>query len=183
LLIARSIKIPAPSNWLPFFRILEMFSGPGSTVMAFEQIGQRQDRRRYPQIGASVDVDGRTLNIYCSGEGGPAVVFDTFGHMSGYSWSAVQTEIAKFTRACRYDRAAYGWSDPAPMPRTVQPVASDLHALLRVAAVPGPYVLVGAGDAAMRMRVFHGLYPREVAGVVIVNANDVDDPQVAVPPR
>jgi pimeloyl-ACP methyl ester carboxylesterase len=42
-------------------------------------------------------------------------------------------------------------------------------------------VLVGAGDGAVHIRVFHGLYPREVAGVVMVNANDVDDPQVEVP--
>jgi hypothetical protein len=149
--------------------------------VAFEQIGQRQDRKRYPQIGRSVDIGGRKLNIYCSGEGGPAVVFETFGHMSGYSWSAVQTEVAKFTRACWYDRAAYGWSDPAPMPRTFQSVVSDLHLLLQSAAVAPPYVLVGAGDGAVHIRVFHGFYPREVAGVVMVNANDVDDPQVEVP--
>ena len=147
----------------------------------YEKIGEHQDRKRYPQIGRSVDIGGRTLNIYCSGEGGPSVVFDTFGHMSGYSWSAVQSEVAKFTRACWYDRAAYGWSDPAPMPRTFRSVASDLHALLHAAAVPGPYVLVGGGDAASHIRVYHGMYPGEVAGVVMVNANDVDDPHVEVP--
>ena len=149
--------------------------------VTYDQIGQREDRRRYPQIGRSVDIGGRKLNLYCSGEGGPAVIFDTFGHMSGYSWSAVQTKAAKFTRACWYDRAAYGWSDPAPMPRTFQSVASDLHALLQAAAVAPPYLLVGAGDAAGHIRVFHGLYPREVAGVVMVNANDVDDPKVEAP--
>jgi hypothetical protein len=145
--------------------------------IAFEQIGQHQDRHRYAQVGRSVDIGGRTLNIFCSGEGGPAVVFDTFGHMSGYSWSAIQSEVAKFYRACWYDRAAYGWSDSGPLPRTFQLVASDLHALLHAATVPPPYVLVGAGDAALHIRVFHGLYPGEVAGVVMVNANDVDDPQ------
>lgn len=147
----------------------------------YETIGERQDRKRYPQIGRSVDIGGRTLNIYCSGEGGPSVVFDTYGHMSGYSWSAVQREVARFSRACWYDRAAYGWSDPAPMPRTFQSVASDLHALLRAAAIPPPYVLVGAGDAASHIRVYHGMYPGEVAGVVMVNANGVDDPDVKIP--
>jgi pimeloyl-ACP methyl ester carboxylesterase len=145
--------------------------------VVFERIGQRQDRRRYRQIGRSFDIGGRSLNIYCSGEGGPAVVFDTYGHMSGYSWSAVQSEAAKFNRACWYDRAGYGWSDPAAMPRTFQSVASDLHQLLLAAAVPPPYVLVGGGDAALHIRVYHGLYPDEVAGIVMVNANDVDDSQ------
>lgn len=147
----------------------------------FEQIGERRDRRRYPQIGRSVDIGGRTLNIFCSGEGAPAVVFDTFGHSSGYSWNAVQAEAAKFTRACWYDRAGYGWSDPAPMPRTFQMVATDLHQLLHAAGVTPPYVFVAKGDAASHIRVYHGLYPNEVAGVVMVNANDVDENDVEIP--
>lgn len=149
--------------------------------VSFEQIGQRRDRQRYPQIGRSLNIGGRTLNLYCSGEGAPVVVFDTYGHMAGYSWSAVQHEVARFTRACWYDRAAYGWSDSAPMPRTFQSVAEDLHALLGAAAEAPPYVLVGAGDAALHIRVFHGLYPHDVMGVVMANANDVDDPQLEVP--
>ena len=147
----------------------------------FEQIGERQDRRRYAQIGKSYDMGGRTLNIFCSGDGGPAVVFDTFGHTAGYSWSPIQMEVAKFRRACWYDRAGYGWSDPAPMPRTFQSVAADLHALLRAASVPPPYVLVGGGDAASHIRVYHGMYPGEVAGIVMVNANGTDDDSVAIP--
>jgi hypothetical protein len=147
----------------------------------FEQTGRLQDRRRHQQIGRSVNIGGRTLNIYCSGEGGPAVVFDTFGHMSGYSWNAVQREVAGFTRACWYDRAFYGWSDPAPGPRTFQSVASDLHSLLQAAAIPPPYVLVGGGDAALHIRVYHGMYPNEVAGVVMEHANDVDDDRIAIP--
>lgn len=145
----------------------------------YEKVGERRDREHYRQIGRSVDIGGRTLNIFCSGEGGPAVIFETFGHSSGYSWSAVQREVAKFSHACWYDRAAYGWSEPAPMPRTFKSVANDLHALLRAAGVPPPYVLVGAGDAASHIRVYHGLYPSEVAGVLLLNANGVDDPRGA----
>ncbi|HET9178523.1 MAG TPA: alpha/beta hydrolase [Terriglobia bacterium] len=147
--------------------------------MIYEKVGERKDRGRYPQIGRSVDIGGRTLNIYCSGEGGPTVVSDTFGHAAGYSWSAVQREVAKFSGACWYDRAAYGWSEPAPIPRTFKDVVEDLHALLHDAGVPPPYVLVGAGDAASHLRVYHGLYPSEVAGVVMLNANGVDDPRAA----
>ena len=36
------------------------------------------------------------------------------------------------------------------------PVASDLHALLRAAAVPPPYVLVGASGDGFPVRVFAG---------------------------
>jgi hypothetical protein len=151
------------------------------TGVLFERTEQREDRARYPRIGRSVDIGGRTLNIYCSGEGSPAVVFDTYAHMSGYAWSAVQTEVAKFKQACWYDRAAYGWSDPAPTPRSYQSTASDLHSLLHGAGVPAPYVFVAVGDAALHVRIYHGLYPNEVAGVVMVNANDVNESQAVIP--
>jgi len=52
-----------------------------------EQIGQRRDRRRLPQIGRSVDIGGRTLNIYCSGNGSPVVILDA-GAGDGNSASA-----------------------------------------------------------------------------------------------
>jgi hypothetical protein len=149
--------------------------------MIFEKIGQRRDLHRYPQIGTSVDIGGRTLNIYCSGEGTPTVIFETFGHTSGYSWIGVQPEVAKLTHACWFDRAGYGWSEPGPMPATYRSDAQDLHALLHAAQLPPPYVLVGASAAALHIRLFHGLYPGEVGGAVMVNALDVDGPELAVP--
>jgi len=147
----------------------------------FEQIGRYRDRNRFEQIGRSVSIGGRTLNIFCSGQGALVVVFDTSAHQSGYAWSSVQREVAKHTRGCWYDRAGYGWSEPGPLPRTFQAVASDLHNLLREARVDPPFVLVGPRDAASTIRVYYRSYPGEVAGAVFVNANDVDDPSVKIP--
>jgi pimeloyl-ACP methyl ester carboxylesterase len=140
----------------------------------YERIGERRDRKRYPQIGRSVDIGGRTLNIHCSGEGSPAVIFEGAGHTAGYAWAGMQAEAAKFTRACWYDRAGYGWSDPGPSPRTFKAIANDLHALLRSAPVSPPYVLVGATAGAFHVRVYTGLYPGEVAGAVLIHADDPD---------
>ena len=142
--------------------------------IVYEQVGERRDRKRYPQIGRSVDIGGRTLNILCSGEGGPTVIFEGAGHTAGYAWIDIQGEVAKFTRACWYDRAGYGWSDPGPSPRTFKAIANDLHALLEAAGVPGPYVLVGATAGAFHVRVFNGLYPKETAGAVLIHASDAD---------
>src|SRR3979490_386498 len=75
------------------------------TGVSYEQIGQRRDRQRLPQIGRSVDIGGRNLNIFCSGEGSPAVIIDTGASEPGYAESGTQAELAKFTRACWYDRA------------------------------------------------------------------------------
>lgn len=144
--------------------------------IVYEQVGQRQDRKRLPQIGRSVDIGGRSLNIYCSGEGSHTVIFDSGAGGPGYAWSHIQPEIAQFTRACWYDRAGEGWSDPGPFPRTSAAIAKDLHELLQRAGVPPPYVLVGHSIGGLNVRVYNGLYPNEVAGMVLVDSAHEDEP-------
>jgi len=137
-----------------------------------EQVEEWRDRRQFPQIGRSVDIGGRSLNLYCSGTGSPAVVFDAGGNQPGYSWILVQPEVAKRTRSCWYDRAGYGWSDPAPGPRSSADIADDLHKLLRAAGVPPPYVVVGHSFGGFNVRVYAGRYRNEVAGMVLVDSSD-----------
>jgi hypothetical protein len=90
------------------------------TGVLYEQTGERTDRKRYPRIGRSVDIGGRSLNIYCSGDGNPTVILESAGHTAGYSWIDIQPEVAKLTRACWYDRAGYGWSDAGPLSANLQ---------------------------------------------------------------
>ena len=144
--------------------------------MIYEQLGRWQDRKRLPQIGKSVDIGMRTLNISCAGSGGPAVIFESGGDGPGLEWEPVQAEAAKFTQACWYDRAGIGWSDLGPFPRTSAAIAEDLHALLKEAGVPAPYVLVGASFGGINSRVYNRLFPAEVAGMVLVDAGDEDEP-------
>ncbi len=135
-----------------------------------------RDRRRLPQIGRSVDIGGRTLNISCLGTGSPSVIFESGGDAPGLGWTSYQAEVAKFTEACWYDRAGIGWSDSGPYPRTSAAIARDLHALLKNAGVPPPYVLAGASFGGMNSRVYAELYPAEVAGLVLIDSGHEDEP-------
>lgn len=154
--------------------------------IAYEQIGERRDRKRFPQVGRSVDIGGRSLNIYCSGDGGPAVILDTGGSAPGYENLLFQRQVAQFTQACWFDRAGLGWSDPSPVEQTSTAIAEDLHALLHAAGVPPPYVLVGASFSGFNVRVFTGKYPSEVAGAVLVDSAHEDqyryEPRVTLAP-
>jgi pimeloyl-ACP methyl ester carboxylesterase len=147
--------------------------------IVYEQIGRGRDRARFPQIGRSVDIGGRTLNIFCSGAGTPPVIFESGGPGPGLEWGAFQPEVSKFTQACWYDRADEGWSDPGPFPRTSNAIAKDLHELLKRAGVPPPYVLVGASFGGLNSRVYGGLYPNEVAGMVLIDSAHEDELQRA----
>lgn len=147
----------------------------------YEQIEQRKDRQRLPQVGRSVNIGGRSLNIFCSGQGSPAVIFDSGSGAPGYAWSDIQPEVARLTRACWFDRAGYGWSDPGPFPATSAASSADLHQLLRSAGVPPPYILVGHSLGGMNARVYNGMYPNDVAGMVLVDAAHEDEPRRAPP--
>jgi hypothetical protein len=140
----------------------------------WEQAGEWRDRKLYPQVGRSFNIGGRSLNIHCSGEGSPTVILEADWGAPGYSWVAIQREIAKFTRACWYDRAGYGWSDAGPFPSHSDSIARDLHQLLGAAGVAPPYVLVAHGLGAFHARVFRGFYSGEVAGMVLADPMSED---------
>jgi pimeloyl-ACP methyl ester carboxylesterase len=118
-----------------------------------------------------VDVgNGLTLHIHCVGEGTPIVVLDTGLGGDGSSWKDVQRDIARFTRACAYDRAGTGYSTPAPRPHTSKQMAEELHTLLNRAGLAGPYVLVGHSLGGINVRLFASEFATDVAGMVLVDA-------------
>ena len=140
----------------------------------YEFLSERRDAHRFPMQGKLVDVGGYRLNMTCTGRGSMPVIFESGMGVPGLGWKLVQREVEKFTTACSYDRAGYGWSDPGPIPRTSLQIAKELHSLIHNAGISSPYILVGHSFGGFTVRMFHSLYPDEVAGVVLV-ASELED--------
>ena len=69
------------------------------------------------------------------------------------------------------DNVRQSRSDPVPMPRTALDVVADLHALLHAAGVPAPrYVFAGHSLGGLFVRLYASTYPRDVLGLVLVDA-------------
>ena len=116
-----------------------------------------------------IDVGGHSLNLLIGGHGSPAVILEG-GFGEGIAgWSLVQKEIANFAQTVSYDRAGLGQSEPGPKPRSARQIATELHTALQNAGVKPPYVLVGHSLGGPYVRVFADLYPKEVAGMVLVD--------------
>jgi pimeloyl-ACP methyl ester carboxylesterase len=121
-------------------------------------------------LGQFQEIDGRRLFIHRSGEGGPAVVFLPGASAVGLDYYGLQQQVARFTTAVVYDRGGTGYSDPLPLPRTAEAVAVELHRLLHAQNIPGPYVLVAHSLGGAYAHRFAQLYPRQVAGLVWLDA-------------
>ena len=122
-----------------------------------------------------VDVEGRKLRVQIEGqarEGQPAVVFVSGLGEGVEAWRLVQPQVAQLTRTVSYDRAGLGQSEPDEARPTHQHAMAQLRTLLQNAGIKPPYVLVGHSIGGPLIRVFAGLYPSEVAGLVFVDPTD-----------
>jgi pimeloyl-ACP methyl ester carboxylesterase len=141
----------------------------------YQVVGTWRDARRFPQRGRSVQAGQVKLNLDCYGQGSPTVILDSGMSVPAVGWIKVQPGVAKFARVCSYDRAGYGWSEPGPVPRTSFQIAHELKALLDASGEKGPYVLVGHSFGGFNIRVFTALHPKDVVGLVLVDASHEDE--------
>ena len=126
-----------------------------------------------PQTLVAVE-SGRRLNIYCTGVGSPTVVFESGLGDATAAWGLIQPAIALHTRACSYDRAGLGFSDPPTRPSTAANMVDDLHRLLHAAHIRPPYILVGHSLGGMTTKLYAETYLSDVAGLVFVDASHED---------
>ena len=127
----------------------------------------------YARTAELFAVDGqRRLNMFCMGDGTPAIVFVSGAWDNTMAWRRVQAPASRLSRACSYDRAGLGFSDPAARPSTARNAVDDLKNLLDAASVEMPVVLVGHSAGGLYAMLFTALYPDRVAGVVLVDPSD-----------
>jgi pimeloyl-ACP methyl ester carboxylesterase len=131
-----------------------------------------------------VDIgSGRKMYLKCRGTGSPIVVLVGGLRASADDWDisdkskpTVFSGVGKFTRVCACDRPGTpvgekpSRSDPVPQPTTTKDAVVDLHALLSAAGEAGPYVLVGHSYGGLIVRLYASTYPKEVSGLVLIDA-------------
>lgn len=163
------------ARWAPTLLATLLLPALAAGGAAVQPVASITDDPAYTHAQRLVDIGGgRRMNLYCIGRGSPTVVFDAGGSDSNVFWAYVQPAVARRTRACSFDRAGLGFSDPSPRASTSAYAVDDLHALLRIADVKPPYVLVGHSYGALNMRLYANEYLPEVAGMVLLDGGNED---------
>ena len=138
--------------------------------LVFEQIATARDRRLFPGSGHLFRVGSHRMYLDCRGEGGPTVVFEAGSGGSSIDWRSVLPGVGSFTRACAYDRAGYGRSDPGSKPRSLERMTSELHQLLQLAGERPPFVFVAHSFGGLIATEYGSRYPKDIGGFVFVDA-------------
>lgn len=116
-----------------------------------------------------VDAGGPLVRMLKTGNGQPTVVFESGSGGPLETWVRVQPDVSEFACTISYDRAGNGLSEKGPVPRDGTTIATELHAALINARATPPYILVGHSLGGPYIRIFAGMYPQEVAGMVLVD--------------
>lgn len=132
--------------------------------------------------GGRVDVGGYELAYECHGEGEPTVILEAgLGAAGTEGFFGFIDQVAEMSRVCTYDRAGMGGSDPRTEydgQVTATLMARELHALLKAIGADAPVLLVGHSYGGMPVRAFEGVYPDEVAGIVLIDVSS--EPEVPI---
>jgi len=97
-----------------------------------------------------------------------------FEHDDGQLGSGACGRGAVYSRM-HDDRAGLGESDPGPLPKTSQQIADELYSLLKNIGAPDPYVMVGHSIGGLNVRLFASEHPKEIVGMVLVDASNEDE--------
>lgn len=138
--------------------------------IVYQAAGTRKDRRIHPLPGRMIDLGSHNLHLYETGGEGPTILLESGLMSTVLSWTELQRELSKSFRVVSYDRAGLGWSELGPMPRTAERIVDELHLALEKAGIAPPYILVGHSFGGLTMQLFAARFPKEVAGMVLIDA-------------
>jgi len=134
-----------------------------------------------PMGGHCVRIGKQRMYYRLLGHGKPTMIFSSGTGFPATGWydSGIAEQIAKKTQVFTYDRLYTFNSCPNKndyMPNTAQDVVNRLRRLLKQEKISPPYILVGHSFGGLYMLLFAREYPKEVAGLVLMDATSSEGP-------
>lgn len=141
---------------------------------AWRRYGERRDAAEHPRPGHFVRLGGEPVHVVLDGAGDPAVVLVSGVGGSHLEWEQVAAGLRDTARVVRHDRPGFAFTPFAATDRRPGAVARTLRELLTAEGIRPPYVLVGHSLGGVHVRAYAALFPREVAGAVLIDPTHED---------
>nr|WP_315469239.1 alpha/beta hydrolase [uncultured Undibacterium sp.] len=134
-----------------------------ATLLTISMTAQAQDK------DALVDIKNGKLHAVVTGDGPYTVVFEA-GFISDLSvWRKVAPTVAKQAQILVYSRAGVGQSPARSQALNLSQHTEELHQLITALDIKKPLILVGHSYGGWVVRQFASAYPKQVAGLVLVD--------------
>ena len=129
-----------------------------------------------PAPGELHRIDGLQMHLRRSGpprgaEHPVTIVIESGAGVVSPVYARLQKALAQKYPVCSYDRPGLGWSEPDSEPLDGERSARRLHALLAAAGIEGPLLLIGHSLGGLLNRIYTGLYPEQVVGLMMLDAS------------
>jgi microcystin degradation protein MlrC len=181
------------AQFAPLAKAILYVSTPGTVNMDFAHLPYRVRSLDYwprvadphwtapavPPPGRLYEIEGLSLHLHLSGPAPadaqqPTIVIESGAGTVSPLYARLQQTLARKYPVCSYDRPGLGWSQTDALPLDAERNARRLHALLAAAGVRGPLLFIGHSLGGLLMRVYTGLYPEQVAGLMMLDASHPD---------
>lgn len=100
----------------------------------------------------------------------PVIVFENGSRETFDTWDKVIASIKPEASIFAYNRPGYGKSAATDQPRDGLTIVGELRSALQRQGMQPPYILVGHSLGGLYMQLFARAYPRDVTGLVLVDA-------------
>jgi pimeloyl-ACP methyl ester carboxylesterase len=140
-------------------------------AIAYQTASKISEDKTIKPPGKLIELHGQKFHCWwqgqCNSTNSPTIVLDhSLGGLDGYF---LIEELSKLSRVFIYDRPGYGWSQPSPKARTSQQIVNELDALLTIAQIEPPYLLIGDSFGSYSMRLYAHQFPQKVVGLVLTD--------------
>ena len=109
-----------------------------------------------------------TLEYVLSGEGAPTLVLLNGAGVTLEGWGRLYPDVEEIGRVFGWNRFGVGRSSKPVLPQTGTVIVDSLRELLATLDLAPPWLLVGHSLGGLHAQLFARRFPREVAGVVLV---------------
>jgi pimeloyl-ACP methyl ester carboxylesterase len=122
--------------------------------------------------GKIVRFNGRDVHVHCTGAGDMTVLLVSGIPRMSFHFALLQAEVAKFARACTYDKGGEAWTSALPA-LSAHEMLRELDAVIRHVS-SRPVILAGHSFGGILARAYYRAHPEMVRGLALIDSPHPD---------